>query len=284
MCNAANKLILCAAIAATLASCSSNNANRDAAAQLVADAQSAIDRKQYDEAIVILDTLQARYPKEIEIQREAMSVRPLAIEGQTIRQLEQTDSLYALASWQVDSLYPLFVRVNAADLVEPYDVIMLNATSDNLFSTNRIEARLTPAGEFYMISSLNGNPVKHTSVSLSSNGATARTEEVPYDDAINYRTGNSEMITFSAARCDTLGRFAVAHDNSKLTLTFHGKRDYKTTLSAATVHAIADTYRMADATARKNSLAKQKELLQAKLQLARDQRARTTDESGNSAK
>lgn len=276
MFNAVSKMTVCAVVATMLASCGTGSKSRDEAAQMVEDAKHAIDSKQYDAAIEILDSLQARYPKEIGIQRKAMNIRPMAIEGLTIREIEQTDSLYALASWQVDSLAPLFNTVSDKDLVEPYSVV--KTAKGTLFSNTGIEARLTPAGEFYIISSLNGNPVKHTSVSLSKNGEVAQTETVPYDDAINYRSGNSEMITFSAARCDTLGRFAVTHDNYKLTLTFHGKRDYKTSLSGPAVHGIADTYRMADATSRKNALAKQKELLQAKLQLARDQQARTMDE------
>ncbi len=280
MFNAVNKLTLCALVAATLAACgSSGSKDTESAAKLVADAENAIENHKYAEAIELLDTLQVRYPKEVEIQRKAMNVRPLAIEGLTISEMEQTDSLLAVASWQVDSLAPLFKTIADEKLVEPYRVIK-SATGD-LFSTTGIESRLTQAGEFYMISSLNGNPVKHTSVSLSSQAERATTDNIPYDDAINYRSGNSEMITFTSTRCDTLGRFAIAHDNVKLTLTFHGKRDYSMTLSPKAVHSIADTYRMADAISRKNTLMKRQELLRAKLQLARDQRARTLpDDTG----
>ena len=280
MFNAVNKLTLCALVATTLAACgSSGSKDTESAAKLVADAENAIENHKYAEAIELLDTLQVRYPKEVEIQRKAMNVRPLAIEGLTISEMEQTDSLLAVASWQVDSLAPLFKTIADEKLVEPYRVIK-SATGD-LFSTTGIECRLTQAGEFYMISSLNGNPVKHTSVSLSSQAERATTDNIPYDDAINYRSGNSEMITFTSTRCDTLGRFAIAHDNVKLTLTFHGKRDYSMTLSPKAVHSIADTYRMADAISRKNTLMKRQELLRAKLQLARDQRARTLpDDTG----
>ena len=280
MFNAVNKLTLCALVAATLAACgSSGSKDTESAAKLVADAENAIENHKYAEAIELLDTLQVRYPKEVEIQRKAMNVRPLAIEGLTISEMEQTDSLLAVASWQVDSLALLFKTIADEKLVEPYRVIK-SATGD-LFSTTGIESRLTQAGEFYMISSLNGNPVKHTSVSLSSQAERATTDNIPYDDAINYRSGNSEMITFTSTRCDTLGRFAIAHDNVKLTLTFHGKRDYSMTLSPKAVHSIADTYRMADAISRKNTLMKRQELLRAKLQLARDQRARTLpDDTG----
>ncbi len=280
MFNAVNKLTLCALVAATLAACgSSGSKDTESAAKLVADAENAIENHKYAEAIELLDTLQVRYPKEVEIQRKAMNVRPLAIEGLTISEMEQTDSLLAVASWQVDSLAPLFKTIADEKLVEPYRVIK-SATGD-LFSTTGIESRLTQAGEFYMISSLNGNPVKHTSVSLSSQAERATTDNIPYDDAINYRSGNSEMITFTSTRCDTLGRFAIAHDNVKLTLTFHGKRDYSMTLYPKAVHSIADTYRMADAISRKNTLMKRQELLRAKLQLARDQRARTLpDDTG----
>jgi hypothetical protein len=203
-----------------------------------------------------------------------MHLRPQAIAGLTIQQIEETDSLLAIATWKADSLSGLFMTVSDKDLIEPYQVA--KASTGDLFSRNSIEARLTQTGEFYIISSLNGVSIKHTSVSISSANAEAKTDIVPYDNALNYRSNGSEMITFTASKCDTLGRFAVTHDNNKLTLTFHGNSDYRVSLSATDVHKLADTYRMADAISRKATLSKQLELLRAKLQVARDQDARTS--------
>lgn len=121
MFNAVNKLTLCALVAATLAACgSSGSKDTESAAKLVADAENAIENHKYAEAIELLDTLQVRYPKEVEIQRKAMNVRPLAIEGLTISEMEQTDSLLAVASWQVDSLIDLWFTSCAARCIAGY--------------------------------------------------------------------------------------------------------------------------------------------------------------------
>jgi hypothetical protein len=283
MCNVVNKWAILAALTIALTGCgSSATQSRQAAEQMVAEAEAAIEQQRYADAITILDSLQSQYPTEVEIQRRAMNVRPKAIEGLTIREIETNDSLLAIATWKVDSLTPLFKEVANPQLVESYRIA--KTSNDQLFSGSTVVARLSEDGEFYLISTLNGNAIKHTSISLSGGGNSVTSATVAFDNAQNYRSGSNEMITFSAAQCDTLGQFAANHDNAKLSLTFHGNRDYTTTLTATEVHAIADTYRMANALGRKRQLSKQQELLRAKLQLARDQQARTMpDDAANKA-
>lgn len=279
MLSAASKTITAAAIILTMASCGPKTDKEAAAAaqSLLEETRTAIDRGDYAGAIELLDTLQSRYAKVTEAQRKAMNLRPMAIEGLTIQEIEETDSMLAVTGWQADSLARLFRTVSDKNLVEPYHVS--KDAPATLIGHNTIQARVSPSGEFYLISSLDGHQVKHTSITVSAGGESVSTEDIPFDNARNYRSGSYETITFSATKCDSLARFIASHDNRPMKLTYNGTRSYSTNLPAKEVHRVADAWRWAEAQRQHKEAAKKLELLRAKLQLARDQQARTSTAS-----
>ncbi len=267
------KPFIIALCAATLLTSCGPSSEEQAANKLLEDARAAIDNKHFEEAIGLLDTLSVLHPKMTKVIKSGIELRPVAIEGLTIRQIEETDSMLAMAAWHADSLSSLFKTVNDSRLVEPYTVA--KSAPGNLYSRTGIEARVTPEGAFSIVSSLNGPKIRHTSITLSSGAESATSETVPLSSEANYTINGSETVTFSVHKCDTIGDFAVKHDNTPLKLTFNGNKSHSIKLSAKEVHAIADTYRLASTRQEGILLNKKKEILRAKLQLARDQQART---------
>lgn len=265
-------IVIALSVTSMLVACGPGEEEK-AAAKLLDEARTAIDNKQFENAIGLLDTLSVLHPKMTKVIKKAIELRPVAIEGVTIKQLEQSDSLMALARWRADSLSPMFTTVNDSRLVEPYTVA--KAAPANIYSRTGIEARVTPDGAFSIVSSLNGPKIRHTSITLSDGNEAATSESVPTGSEANYTINGSETVTFSVHKCDTIGDFAVKHDNRPLKLTFNGTKTHTIKLSPKEVHAIADTYRLATARQEGIMLTKKKEILRAKLQLARDQQART---------
>lgn len=279
MFNVANKSLLAAfaavlAAAAAVSSCgdSGKRQRMAEAGAMVDDVRVALESGRYADAIEVLDSLQARYPDVIDAQRQSMALRPKAIEGLTVEEIERTDSLRAFAQWRVDSLAPMFRTEDNPKLVEPYSEAK-TAPADLYAGGNTVVARLTASGEFYMVSSLAGTSVNHTSISLSSGDGEVVSGAVPF---VADKAMTREIVHFNAAKSDSLGAFAAAHDNHALTLKFIGKRTIASTLAPSEVHAIADTWRMAHARADVDSLTRRGRELEARLQVARDQQARTS--------
>lgn len=273
MWNVANKFLAAALAALALTAC--GNADRDAATQLLEQSREAVAAGDFYSALDIMDTLQARYPAQIEIQREALKLHPVAMEGVTIRELEKTDSMLAVSGARVDSLTRLMRTVNDARLVEPY---MVAASSPrNMMEVNGLQARLGADNTFSIMSVLRGNDVRHTSVTLGSGDDTATSGTVALGNDANFRINGTETVTYTGEKCDTLGRYAVTHDNRPLQLTYNGKRKFTIKLTAAQVHGIALTYRLASERQECKRLNSMKELLRLRLQVARDQKARLTD-------
>ena len=272
MFNAVSKSILITA-AIMLSSCV--DSEEKAALKLYQSAEEAVLIKDYTTAVALLDSIDKAYPKQIEIRRQAMHMRPKAIEGKTLRDIESNDSLIAVLQTDYVKMTPLFKRVNDPKLVEPY-IVAIKADKP-LFESSGIQARITTDGDFYVISSLTSKS-NHTSVSFLAGGDDATTATVPYDGDRNYRSGGSEMITFINSECDTLGKFAQKHTGQSIILRFNGKNDKKVKISSEQAKAFADTYQYATIISELKSAMRRKEKLDNLLLLARDQIARTLDE------
>ncbi len=277
MYNGASKLIALSTILLA-ASCGGGSGVNEAEA-LVESADSAVATGNYALANELLDTLKSRYPTEIKALREGMNVRARANEGMIKNELQTTDSLEVVYSHRIDSLSQYFTFVNNPELVEGYYVIKEYATS-SLFDRSGLEARITPEGQFYMISSLSGNPVKHTSVTVTVAGESASSSSVAFDGDRNYRSGNTEMITFVGAECDSIGKLLSQNQGKPARVTFTGSRSTSMQLPQNDAKSIALAYSYSEAIITSKKLAARKELLDRQMILARDQAARTstTDE------
>lgn len=259
-------------------SCGNDTSEQDAARELYNKADSAYKEQNYILSQQLIDSLQAKYPKQISIQRDALHLRPKAIEGATINEIEVCDSLIATLQQQKMQLESKFVFVNNPQLVDGYYVAKTNANS-NLFGRTGIESRITPEGRFYILSSLTAKPIKHTSISLICGNQEVKSLDVPYDGERNYRSSGTEMITFVPEECDTLGRFASINRDKSITMVFNGKSSYKQKLSVGDIKAIADTYELSELILELASAKRKRELLDQQLMLARNQIARTMKDS-----
>ncbi len=275
MFNAVNKYI---ALGLCFLFVSCSNTDEKKAKQLLQESESNISSGSYSVAIALLDSLQRTYPKFVEIQRQGMHLRPKAIEGMTLKETASNDSLIAVLEAEHAALKNSFELISNKDLLEGYYVFK-DAIKPTLFNCTTIQPRLSAKGEFYIISALNSNSVKHTAISLSRGNESVTTKSVSYDGERNYRSGDTEMITFMPAESDTLGKFALNHDNMKLSLKYIGKRTHTTSISATETHAIAATYRMSQILAKLRKAKMKKELLEQQLLLTRDHIARTFQDS-----
>lgn len=259
-----------------LGSCSGTDAERTAAESLVAEASAALQRGDFVRAESLLDSVSNSYPKQIDAGRSALALRPQVIVRKTEQEIVDLQALMQYTAAYADSLSAKFKKVPAGkDVFEPY-MIHSDVPSNWRDKTTAV-SRLTPSGEFYVISSLGATGVKHTALKLSANGISVTSGSVPFDDTDRL---SRESVRFSGEKADTLGAFAMQMDGrGPLTLEFIGsKKAPKATLNAKEAHAMADTYRLSRAMQTLTSGNSRLQQLKAKLQLAHDQVSRTTKE------
>ncbi len=272
MYNVANKLIITTLGSVILTACGSSD--HDAAMSLYDQAKAETEAGHYVAALSLLDSIDAAYPSEIDIRRKGMHLRPKAIEGETLKELSVADSLLAVLEIRGNELKQQMEFVE--NPVEGYYVPKGSGGGD-FIGTTGIQARMSPDGNFYIVSSLK-KPIKSTAISLSAGGEEARTSTVEYDGERNDRSMGAEVITFMQAECDTLGKFAVSHRGMPMKLNFYGSGTYTIDLPTDQAEALADLYNSAG-TVRDYRLAQlNKSRLEKQLDIARSQLARTYSE------
>lgn len=256
---------------ALLTSCGDGGEKARAEA-LLAEVKAACDSKNYELALTLADSLKRAYPKQIDARREALHLASTANEGLNVSRLERADSLVCVLGVRGDSLRHLIKYVE--NPIEGY-YVAASVNPSAFIGTNGIQARVTPGGDFYLISSLKAKVVKSTSVSVSAGGASASTTSVAYDGERNDRSMGAEAITFLGAECDTVGRFVAEHLGAPMTLTFTGAGSYSMPLPSAQAEEVALMYRYAT-TIREFKLANiEKERLTRALDISRRQSAQT---------
>lgn len=115
MCNAANnKFITLAAaglltLGAAVSSC--GGGERSAAEELCQKAESEVSSGDFSAAVATLDTLDARYPSQVEVRRSAMKFRAMAVEGLTLKRIQVVDDSLALLKSELDGYQNSFAYV-----------------------------------------------------------------------------------------------------------------------------------------------------------------------------
>jgi len=264
-------LLSAMAALALLTSCSGSGDKAKAKA-LLDEATAAYDARNYTGALALTDSIKSAYPAEIDVRRQALHLATRATEGLTVQRLQEADSLVAVLGVKGDSLQRLVKFVK--NPIEGY-YTGVSTDPESVGTVNGLQARISPEGDFYVISSLKGKNIKSTSVTVSCNGQNASTTPVAHDGERNDRSMGAEVITFMGVECDSLGRFIERYRAAPMTLTFNGSTSYSMPLPATQASEIATLYEYAT-TLRRAKLANiEKERLTRALDIARNQAAKT---------
>lgn len=280
--------ILLLAAAMSVTSCGNSKTESQVNAEnILSEAQSLYDSGKYMEAIGTIDSLMKKHPGIIDVQRQAMHLKTLVVEKQTILDSIANDSAIVANKQIVDSLANNFKYVKTADMVEGY-YVSKNVSGDNLTKRTNIEARINEMGEIYLVSSLYGKSIKHTKLRAVAGDSTVETEAVPYDNARNYRFKDGgtpvEMVTFRKADCDTLCQFIADNVAKDIKVEFVGGKKYSLPLPSKTKNLIAETYIFATHKAQLKKAEDLKLYYMRKLQITRKQSRQTATNIKGDAK
>lgn len=273
MFNAATKTIAGVMLAALVA-CSGDNEKKLAQA-LYDQAEEAIDAAHYSTAVMLIDSLKTTYPRQIDIRRRALHLTARAGEGLALQRLQSADSLLAAITAESEAMRDQIKQVD--NPVEKY-YVAASAKPAEFIGSDGLQARLSPDGQLYIISSLGSRKVKSTAVAVESTGERAETSSVAHDGERNDRTMGAEVITFMGVECDSLANFIAAHAADPITLTFMGEKNYSMTLPKSQAEEIAVVTRYATLLRRGRAAVVEKEKQQRILDTARSQAARTFTE------
>ena len=205
MCNAITKFITAGALALALAACS--DADKDGATALYGEAQQLIDSKQYTQALVTLDTLNARYPAQTEVRRGALNLRAQAMQGIALDSIETSSRALAEATVEVERLKPQFKHIDSSVGLEGYYIP--NSAQAKVMSATGIQPRVSDEGFFYLVVNIQGRNIGFNTVEFV-DGAESVTS-TPISASRVVRVEGSETASLNPEDIEAVGPWLIAH-------------------------------------------------------------------------
>lgn len=259
-----------AVVAITLSSCSSGGFfGPSPAEELSAKIDTLINTGQYQEALQYIDTLNTRYPKEVELRKASMLSRARAMEGVINDSIPIVDAQIERTQQELDSLKPYFTAVNDPGL--PGYIVDKAVRNVNLLSGNNLQPRLGDAlSSWTLVVNVKGHK-NITGLSIEIDGRRA-SSSASNAESRRVKGSSGEMFSFTTAEVDPIAEAIAGSVVSPAVLyieTSTGAVSIK--LSEPMVTAIWRTYIFSKLREEHRLALVRRELLERKLAVARNQ-------------
>lgn len=264
------KLLIMTVAAAALASCGADTARRDAAASILADAQQLVEARQYDSALVMLDTLDVKYRDCLEQRRQGTLVRIAALSTLTGDSLAASKLDYAAAEEAIGRLQGAFKEVKLEG-TDGYWVDKAIYSGSEMNKTS-VQLRVDDKGYMFMVVNLSGRRIGLDAVKYGEVEARGRSIDVEGSEIMSLHQEAVKPLV------DALTQ--AAKDGAKSAqLTLSGKKGTaKITLDARQLKSIMDTDEFALALQQRQHTAIVIEKLERRMTKLTDQMAQMTPE------
>lgn len=222
---------------------------KELANSLLSEARQAMNQSNFNEAKLIVDSIDILYPKQIEaIAAGKILLQNIELQEQ-LKSLAYYDTLLQVREANFDKMVKSFVYKPGK--FEGYAGTYVHKRQQIKNSHNRcyVRAYLDENGEFYISSRYHGKGhIYHNSIKVYNDGLFAQTEEIPessfdnrtfddgedYWETVNYRNGTDGGVV----------SFIVNNFDKRLKVDFRGKRHYYIILENYDKEAIRDAYNL----------------------------------------
>lgn len=266
MYNAINRIIIPALLSLAVISC--GDSDKESAAGLYGKSETALSNHQLSEALELLDTLDARYPKQIEVRREAMRLRASIMEAMAMDSIGAADAALAEATLQVQEWGPKFRHVDSSVGLEGY--FLPAGVNEKVMMENGIQARVSDKGFFYIVANVQGKAIGLRSLELIDGSDRVTSAEI--SPARIIKVEGSESASFNPEELEVIGPWLEHHAPTQLILC-GSKSDIKVKLSTAQAQELKDCYYYSRALQAQRRASIRREKFERMLATARDQLA-----------
>ena len=238
---------------------------REARAHL-AEAKLLFETQNFEEAKKAIDTIRVRYPREIGVLKESLTLMRLVERGESERNIAYCDSLTPIRMEEAEKLKKGFILEKDTTYVDVGNYVWQQQTIERNVERSYVRCGVDEKGEIYLVSVYFGNrAINHTGLKLStSDGGYAETTPIPYDGGMNYRfkdLGNTtEVVTYKSEKCiDAVNFVYSAGDRVRIKADYTGGSAFSLYLSENDKQAIKATWDLAAVLNDIESMRKEKE-------------------------
>lgn len=269
MYNAASKFFAAMFVLA-VASC--GNSEKDQALQLSDAAENEVKAGNYQAAVTLLDTLDVHYASQVEVRRSAMKFRAMAVEGLTIRRIGAVDDTLAVLKHDLDEADAKFEYV-----ANPGKNLGGNYVAKAIakLKTTDILPRVNDEGYFTLSIKIPGRSIGFSHVVFADGSQSASTEPVATSRLV--KVENAEMTVLQQEDVATAVEWLIAHPEAPTYELVGSKSTIKNRFPENLREAVIETWIYARNKQAYRLALIEREKLERKLQLCRDQLANVID-------
>lgn len=267
MYNAINKIIIPAAMALMLASC--GNQEKESAAELYGKCETAISEHRLAEALELLDTLDVRYSKQVEVRRDAMRLRAQIMEGMAMDSIGASDAALAEATLLVQEWGPKFRHIESSVGLEGY--FLPKGVNEKMMTQSGIQGRVSDKGFFYVVANVQGRSIGLRSFELISGSDKVSSSDISASRII--KVEGSESASFNPEELEAIGPWLESHNAPSQLILVGSKGNLKLKLTAAQGEELKDCYNYSKALQAQRRASIRREKFERMLATARDQLA-----------
>ncbi|MDR1407765.1 MAG: hypothetical protein LBJ23_06945 [Tannerella sp.] len=207
----------------------------------------------YEAAKNAIDSLRIKYPREVDILRQALTLMRMVERGESERNIAYCDSLMPVRLEEAEKLKKGFVFEKNGEYEDTGNYIRAQKTVERNVERSYIRCGVDEKGEIYLGSVYFGRrSINHTGLRLSAaDGTYAETASIPYDGGMNYRFSDedntTEAVTYKGERCIAAINFVYTADSKTRIKAEYtgGTSSFALYLDATDREAIRATYDLA---------------------------------------
>lgn len=218
-----------------------------------------------------IDTLRARYPKELKVLRETLELMRRVEYKEAERNIAYCDSLIPIRMEELKDLTKGFTFEKDTVYEEIGNYIWKQQTIERNVQRSYVRCGVNEKGEMYLASVYFGSkPLNHTSIKVSNKeGAFAETSSIPYDGGVNYRfkdMGNTtEVVTYKGDQAVDAVKFIFDNAKERIKVEYRGGTPYTIYMADADKKALQMTFPLASTLSDIEIMTKEKEKAQKKI-------------------
>lgn len=202
-------------MALTLIVAACGDGAKDEAMKLYDQSAKEIENRNFAGALVLLDTLNSRYPDQTAVRRDGLRLRAMAMEGIATDSISSADRALAEATLRLEAVAPKFRHVDSSVGLEGYFLPV--GVSEEFMSATAIQPRVTDKGYFYIVANVQGKAIGLRSISLVDGADTMTSADIQPSRVINVE--GSEIASFNPEEVDGLAPWLERHPSaSKIVL------------------------------------------------------------------
>lgn len=198
-----------------------------------------------------IDSIRARYPREVKVLKETLELMRLVELKEANRNIAYCDSLLPIKLEEAKELEKGFVFEKDTVYEEIGHYIRKQQTIERNVERNYIRCGVNERGEMYLASVYFGAaPINHTSIKVSTgDGSFAETASIAYDGGVNYRfkdLGNTtEVVTYKGDHGMDAVKFIYSNAKGRIKVEYTGGKPFVIYMADGDKQAVSATYELA---------------------------------------